>query len=593
MKRTSLYLFIWPELPVGRHRRNPATAPPFRRQLAVNTRVSSLQEIKATCRAGETGQNMRLNCKHNIIAWGEGPKITSVEITAVPRREQGERGAIGISSAASALRVMGDDRPFVCSAPGCGQRFTNEDHLAVHKHKHEMTLKFGPARTDSVIIADQTPTPTRFLKNCEEVGLFSELASSFEQEFRKAQEDDDNGSSNKTSKTTVSDVKVKQEKGAEQELDSSPPHSPNSPSSMSDVESSEHQTPPPPAVSAAPIPTIVRPGSLPLHLSYDPLHPTLPSPTSVITQAPPSNRQLGSPTGPYPMMMHLPNGQAVPLLPSPGQMASVISLARPICMVPNVPGIPGPPSGGASSGSSSPSGYSVHSDAKLRLKAVLSQQAAGVLNGSAGGGGGLAVGSSPMVTQKQEQGQLLSQHSDTPSPAQPQVSPAQPTGGRRRRAAEDDPDERRQRFLERNRAAASRCRQKRKIWVSALEKKAEELTSMNVSLSNEVTLLRSEVTHLKQLLLAHKDCPVTALQKNAGYLGEESPKETAEPKGSPAPVIQHSSQAPSPAGRVNGLSQRAPAEVVAMSVLAGMGQRAEVGGASQVIVAPQSQPSSR
>lgn len=33
------------------------------------------------------------------------------------------------------------------------QRFTNEDHLSVHKHKHEMTLKFGPARTDTVIIA--------------------------------------------------------------------------------------------------------------------------------------------------------------------------------------------------------------------------------------------------------------------------------------------------------------------------------------------------------------------------------------------------------------------------------------------------------
>lgn len=29
---------------------------------------------------------------------------------------------------------------------------------------------------------DQTPTPTRFLKNCEEVGLFNELASSFEQD---------------------------------------------------------------------------------------------------------------------------------------------------------------------------------------------------------------------------------------------------------------------------------------------------------------------------------------------------------------------------------------------------------------------------
>lgn len=46
-----------------------------------------------------------------------------------------------------------------------------------------------------------------------------------------------------------------------------------------------------------------------------------------------------------------------------------------------------------------------------------------------------------------------------------------------------DPDERRQRFLERNRAAASRCRQKRKLWVNSLEKKADDLVSMNVSLS--------------------------------------------------------------------------------------------------------------
>ncbi|XP_038832386.1 cyclic AMP-responsive element-binding protein 5-like [Salvelinus namaycush] len=39
---------------------------------------------------------------------------------------------------------------------------------------------------------NQTPTPTRFLKNCEEVGLFSELDCSIEQEFRKAQEEEDN-----------------------------------------------------------------------------------------------------------------------------------------------------------------------------------------------------------------------------------------------------------------------------------------------------------------------------------------------------------------------------------------------------------------
>ncbi|XP_055022453.1 cyclic AMP-dependent transcription factor ATF-7a isoform X4 [Boleophthalmus pectinirostris] len=396
------------------------------------------------------------------------------------------------------------------------QRFTNEDHLAVHKHKHEMTLKFGPARTDSVIIADQTPTPTRFLKNCEEVGLFNELASSFDhdEDDKKAKNTQPSSNSGAVDMTlqTPSEVKVKEELPVE--VDSSPPCSPQSISPKPDNQRESYAKPKDtPPRSSAPTPTIVRPGSLPLHLGFDALHPTMPSPTSVITQAPPSNRTLGSPTSHYPMMM-LPTGQAVPVLPGPVPIPSVINLARPMCMVPNIPGIPGPPLGGSSSGSNSPSGYSIHSEAKMRLKAALSQQSP-----SGHSMGVMALGSSPMVPQRAEQSQLLVQHPDAPSPAQPQVSPAQPTGGRRRRTADDDPDERRQRFLERNRAAASRCRQKRKLWVSSLEKKAEELSSLNVSLSNEVSLLRNEVAHLKQLLLAHKDCPVTTLQKKTAYLG--------------------------------------------------------------------------
>uniref|UniRef100_A0A8K9XUD5 Cyclic AMP-dependent transcription factor ATF-7 n=1 Tax=Oncorhynchus mykiss TaxID=8022 RepID=A0A8K9XUD5_ONCMY len=442
---------------------------------------------------------------------------------------------------------MGDDRPFVCTAPGCGQRFTNEDHLSVHKHKHEMTLKFGPARTDSVIIADQTPTPTRFLKNCEEVGLFNELASSFEQEFRKAHEDDQRNKNPLPAPPLQTPSGVKEEDEGPLEVDSSPPGSPDSTSSMSDSSKEPmvrgKETPPRPVVSSAPTPTIVRPGSLPIHLVYDPLHPTLPSPTSVITQTPPSNRQLGSPTGSFPLVMHLPNGQTVPLLPSPN-MTSVISLARPFNLVPNIPGIPGPPIGGTSSGSSSPSGYSLQSEAKMVRDACTGRDTHTVYN-------------------------------TFPSHL-PQMSPAQPTGGRRRRGAEVDPDERRQRFLERNRAAASRCRQKRKVWVGSLERKAEDLATMNVSLTNEVGLLRNEVTQLKQLLLAHKDCPVTAMQKKSAYV---------------APVIQHgpSPLAPSPGAiTVNGLSVRA-AEAVAMSVLAGMGA-AQQGG---VLMATQPQPAPR
>ncbi|KAF7206969.1 cyclic AMP-dependent transcription factor ATF-7b isoform X1 [Nothobranchius furzeri] len=482
------------------------------------------------------------------------------------------------------LSEMGDDRPFVCSAPGCGQRFTNEDHLSVHKHKHEMTLKFGPARTDSVIIQDQTPTPTRFLKNCEEVGLFNELASSFEHEFSKAQEDDQRTKHPPVPLQTPSEIKEEEE--APLEVDSSPPESPGSSSSMSDNSRDSREILTKPLVNSAP--TIVRPGSLPLHLSNDSLQPTLPSPTSVITQAPPSNRQLGSPTSAYPLVRHLPNGQTVPLLPSPVQLTSVISIARPMNTVPNIPGIPGPPVGGASSGSSSPSGYGLHSEAKLRLKAALSHQGPGTQDGAGGGSGSI-----PAVPQRQEQSQQPSQNSDALSPAQPQVSPAQPTGGRRRRASEMDPDERRQRFLERNRAAASRCRQKRKLWVNSLEKKAEDMASMNVSLTNEVTLLRNEVAQLKQLLLAHKDCPVTVMQKKAAFLaagGDETSRDVStEPIGSPAAVIQHRPSPPasasSPGATINGLSVRA-AEAVAMSVLAGMGS----GG---VVLATQPQPAPR
>ncbi|XP_072540563.1 cyclic AMP-dependent transcription factor ATF-7b isoform X2 [Salminus brasiliensis] len=454
---------------------------------------------------------------------------------------------------------MGDDRPFVCSAPGCGQRFTNEDHLAVHKHKHEMTLKFGQTRTDTVIIADQTPTPTRFLKNCEEVGLFSELDGSFEQELRKTQQEEEERRA-KTSTTIPSEM----DRDGPLEIDSSPPDSPSSTSSMTDSKDSVTMTkepvalrkskdiPPRTTASSAPTPTIMRPGSLPLHLGYDSMNPTQPSPTSVITRTPPSNR-LSSPSGSFPVMMQLPNGQTVPLLPSPGQ-TSVISLARSSNTVPNIPGIPGPPIGGSSSGSSSPSGYSSHNDAKMRLKAALSPQSV----------------SGPMPAQKTEP-------NETPSPAQPQVSPAPPRGGRRRRGAEAEPDERRRRFLERNRAAAYRCRQKRKVWVNALEKRAEELATTNVTLTNEVSLLRGEVTRLKELLLAHKDCPVTAMQKKA-YLAagvdESAVSALVLPVSVPAPVS------------VNGLSVRA-AEAVA--VLAGMGS----GQWSSPDVPSQSQPTSR
>lgn len=64
-------------------------------------------------------------------------------------------------------------------------------------------------------------------------------------------------------------------------------------------------------------------------------------------------------------------------------------------------------------------------------------------------------------------------------------------------------------MLERNRAAAVRCRQKRKKYLTTLELNHEKVRKQNVELLRENALLRSEILELKTLLLAHKECSVT------------------------------------------------------------------------------------
>ncbi|KAJ3036438.1 hypothetical protein HDV00_002720 [Rhizophlyctis rosea] len=80
--------------------------------------------------------------------------------------------------------------------------------------------------------------------------------------------------------------------------------------------------------------------------------------------------------------------------------------------------------------------------------------------------------------------------------------------GSRAKDDDDDPDEKRKSFLERNRQAALKCRQKKKQWLQSLQQKVEFLTSDNETLQNQATQLREEILNLKTLLLAHKDCPI-------------------------------------------------------------------------------------
>ncbi len=89
---------------------------------------------------------------------------------------------------------------------------------------------------------------------------------------------------------------------------------------------------------------------------------------------------------------------------------------------------------------------------------------------------------------------------------------------RGRKPDEEDPEIKRQRFLERNRAAASRCRAKKKVWVDSLENKNKDLDIFNQNLTQEVAMLRSEVQQLKSILIAHKDCPLI-VQQSQGSSG--------------------------------------------------------------------------
>ncbi|WEW55169.1 Transcription factor [Emydomyces testavorans] len=80
-------------------------------------------------------------------------------------------------------------------------------------------------------------------------------------------------------------------------------------------------------------------------------------------------------------------------------------------------------------------------------------------------------------------------------------------------------DEKRKNFLERNRVAALKCRQRKKQWLANLQAKVEMYSQENDSLSTTVTKLREEIVTLKSMLLAHKECPVTQAQGlNAGLM---------------------------------------------------------------------------
>ena len=73
-------------------------------------------------------------------------------------------------------------------------------------------------------------------------------------------------------------------------------------------------------------------------------------------------------------------------------------------------------------------------------------------------------------------------------------------------------DVRRSKFLERNRVAASKCRQKKKEWTQNLEGRAREIQKNNNSMRMMVDSLRQEIQFLRSEMKKHDTCDCTQIQ---------------------------------------------------------------------------------
>ncbi|XP_043074413.1 cyclic AMP-responsive element-binding protein 5 isoform X1 [Puntigrus tetrazona] len=421
------------------------------------------------------------------------------------------------------------DRPYVCTAPGCSQRFQREDHLIIHRHKHEMTLKFSSIKCDSML-SDQTPTPTRFLRDCEEVGLFTDLE--------------------------LNQSRVEEET------------KPNFPAQASGQSQTHTETQPQQSQHHQFQPQQQQQCAL-AHLNQNQLHTHSSPPQSQCTatystsnkQSAPSclhSRQTNTLPGTSAMNMEaqLSMNSSMIGMPGPAPSGSCSSLQRskvmpahshpavsngsqnPLCHMMEMMSSPQHPLSHLQSASHHHAYQQhCHSQSPQRLTHQhQSQDQSHHSHAHHSPPSHLHPGSTHQTAPPLSHQPIPTQMSSTPKQTPCPQSPPQPSAARRRRTAEEDPDERRRKFLERNRAAATRCRQKRKVWVMSLERKAEELTHTNLQLQNEVTSLRTEVTHLKQILLAHKDCPVSVRQR-------ETQSGVGSPTGSPVQqhAIQHNS----------------------------------------------------
>lgn len=402
-----------------------------------------------------------------------------------------------LSEASESVGRMADaEKPFVCSSSGCNMSFTNEDQLMVHKKKHDMILNLGNGSKSASFVADQTPTPTRFIRNCEEVGLFQDLqnVNPFEETFRRAVEAGNTGTLTVLEAGITDDTlhtphifpHIADVLSANSEILSENSGQECAVISISEKHA-EQRTTIDSDVCRVKLTSTEGQDLIKDELGAD-KNETLAE--SIINQAAGEPKILSDQPSPQLSI----NGEEVQLLLKTADGKLMHLSAIPLCEPVSVANVERtkqqtvviktePPLQSAKL-QTKKSTASTLSLAKMKLKQVLTKS-----TGSQNQKPADSSAKDDLTSSKKEnRGKTLDQ-------------------------------EKKKEILERNRASSMRARAKRKAWIQELKRTVANVNETNAALQMEIKALRAEVAKLKTLLLAHKDCPVTkAMQKGNGIV---------------------------------------------------------------------------
>ncbi|XP_043513676.1 cyclic AMP-dependent transcription factor ATF-2 [Frieseomelitta varia] len=394
-----------------------------------------------------------------------------------------------------------NEKIFACSSTGCNMIFTNEDQLSIHKKKHDMMLNLGNSSKNGSFVADQTPTPTRFIRNCEEVGLFQDLqnVNPFEETFRRAVE------SGNTGTLTVPEAGITDDTLhtphifphiADVLSTSNQMLSENSVQECASISIAEKSTEEKNTIDADVCSTVklAETDEQTLMKKKLTIERNVTLTENIIDQVThtsimPKVLQQSSP------QLSI-NGEEVQLLLKTADGKLMQLSAIPVCDSVDATNVQ----------SLKQQTVVIRTEPLLHCSTRLETKKPTV---------------STLSLAKMKLKQTLTKGTSSQSQKSNSNSRKDELNSSRKENRNKTVEDqlKKKEILERNRASSMRARAKRKAWIQQLERTVANVNETNVALQMEIKVLRTEVAKLKTLLLAHKDCPVTkAMQTGNGIV---------------------------------------------------------------------------